>query len=95
MYLYLVSFTFEYSYFKAISIIAKLSFWILQPPKNRKSIIDDSESLSFEDVILGALDHFRTEGYVDKIKTNITPESLPSNKDDLLEFLYNQIAHTH
>ena len=48
--------------------------------------------LSFEDLILGALDQFRTKDYVEKLKTSITPESLPPNKDDLLEFLYNQIA---
>jgi hypothetical protein len=94
MYLDLVSFTFEYSYFKAMSIIAKLSFWILQPPKNKKSIITELK-LSFEDSILGGLDQFRTEGYVDKLKTSITPESLPSKKDGLLGFLYDQIAHTY
>ena len=88
----LAALTFEYSYFKAMTIIAKLSFWILQPPKKEKSIIADS--LSFEDVILGALDQFRTEGYVEKLQTNITQGSLPSNKDDVLEFLYNQITHT-
>ena len=46
----------------------------------------------FEELILDAFAQFRTEGYVEKLKTSITPESLPSNKDDLLEFLYNQIA---
>ena len=75
-----------------MTIIAKLSFWILQPPKKEKSIIDDS--LSFEDVILGALDQFRTAAYVEKLKTSITPESLPFNQDDFLEFLYHQIAYT-
>ena len=92
MYLYLVAFTFEYSYFKAMTIIAKLSFWISQPPKKEKSI--NTDSLSFEDVILGALDQFRTGGYVEKLKTNITQGSLPSNKDDVLKFLYNQITHS-
>ena len=47
----------------------------------------------FEDLILGALDQFRAEGYVEKLKTSITPECLPSNKKDLLQFLYNQIAY--
>ena len=46
----------------------------------------------FEELILDAFAQFRTEGYVEKLKTSITPESLPSNKDGLLEFLYNQIA---
>ena len=48
----------------------------------------------FDELILDALAQFKTEGYLKKLKTNITKESLPSNKDDLLEFLYNQIAHT-
>jgi hypothetical protein len=89
MYLYLVAF--EYSYFKAMNIIAKLSFWIMKPPKRKESIITKP---SFEDFILGALDQFRTGGYVEKLITTITPESLPSNHKELLEFLYNQIAHT-
>ena len=98
MYLYLVAFTFEYLHFKAMNIIAKLSFWILQPRRKKKSIIAKlsfkPEKMGlFEGLILAALDHFKTGGYVEKIKTNITPESLPSNKEDLLEFLYNQIAY--
>ena len=48
----------------------------------------------FEDIILSALDQFRKEGHAEKLKTSITPWSLPSDKDGLLEFLYNQIAHT-
>ena len=74
-----------------MNIIAKLSFWILQKQKEKKSIITE---LSFEDSILGALKQFRTEGYVEKLKTCITQDSLPSYKDDLLEFLYNQIVYT-
>ena len=74
-----------------MNIIAKLSFWILQPPKKQKTVITN---LSFEDIILGALDQFRTKGYVNKLSTSITQESLPLSKDDLLEFLCNQIAYT-
>ena len=48
----------------------------------------------FEELILDALTQFRTEGYAKKLKTSITQKSLSSNKDDLLEFLYNQIAYT-
>ena len=48
----------------------------------------------FEGLMLGAFDQFRTGGYVEKLKTSIIPESLPSNKDDLLEFLCNQFANT-
>ena len=73
-----------------MNIIAKLSFW-MQPAKTKKSIITE---LSFEDLILGALDKFRTEGYMEKLTNSITPESLPSNEADLHEFLYNQIIST-
>ena len=90
MQLLLLHLLFEYSYFKAMNIIAKLSFWI-QAAKEKTSIIT---KLSFEDLILGALDQFRTEGYVEKIKNSITPESLPTNGADLHEFIYNQIAFT-
>ena len=72
-----------------MNIIAKLSFW-MQAGKRKESMI----KLSFEDSILGALDQFRTEGYVENLKNSITPESLPSNEADLHEFLYNQIAST-
>ena len=63
----------------------------MQAAKKRESIITE---LSFEDLIVGALDQFRTEGYVEKLKNSITLESLPSNEADLNEFLYNQIAST-
>ena len=71
-----------------MAIIAKLSFWIMKPKK--KSIItwpSLKKMQPFEELILGALNQFRTEGYVKKLKTSITQESLPSNKHDLLEFL--------
>ena len=78
-----------------MTIIAKLSFWIMKPKK--KSIIARlslKKVQPFEELILDALAQFRTESYVKKLKTSITQESLPSNKDDLLEFLYNQFAYT-
>ena len=81
-----------------MNIIANLSFWILQPPIKKKTILTKlsfKKMPPFEELILGALDKFKTEGCMEKLKTSITPESLPSNKDDLLEFLYNQIAYTH
>ena len=61
----------------------------MQAAKTKKPIIT---KLSFEGSIQGALDQFRTEGYVEKLKNSITRESLPSNEADLHEFLYNQIA---
>jgi hypothetical protein len=70
-----------------MNIIAKLSYWILQPRKTKKSIMaklsfkpKKMQQLRFEDLVLGALNQFRTEGYVEKLKTSITPESLPSKK---------------
>ena len=77
-----------------MTIIAKLSFWIMK--SNKKPLITRlllGKMQPFEDIILDALAQFSTEGYVEKLKTSITQEPLPSNKDDLLEFLYNQIAH--
>ena len=61
------------------SIIAKLLFKEMQP---------------FEASIMDALAQFRREGYMEKLKTSITSESLPSDKRDLLKFLYNEIAHS-
>ena len=78
-----------------MTIIAKLSFWIMKPKK--KSIITRlslKKIQPFEELILDGLAQFRTEGYVKKLKTSITQESLPSDKDDLLEFLYNLVAYT-
>ena len=73
--------------------MAKLSFWIMKP--NKKSIITELPHKAvepFEQLMLDAFAQFRTEGYVEKLKTSITQESLRSNKDNLLKFLYNQIA---
>ena len=70
---------------KEKNIITKLSFKKVQPVE---------DSMTFEDLILDGLAQFRKGDYVEKLKTRITPESLPSDKDDLLEFLYNQIANT-
>ena len=99
MYLYLLASNFEYLYFKAMNVIAKLSFWILQPKRQKQSTIAKLSKFKakkmkrFEDLILTAFDQFKTGGYVEKIKTSITQESLPSNKKDLVEFLFNQIAY--
>jgi hypothetical protein len=82
-------------------IIAKLSFWILKPKKQvlKKSIMAKlslrpfKKMLPFEELIMDALAQFRMEGYVEKLKTSIALESLPSNKKDLLAHLYNEIAY--
>ena len=77
-------------------IVAKLSFWIMKSKPTKTSIItwlSLQKTQPFEDLILDALAQFRKGGYVEKLKTNITPESLPeSDKKKLLEFLCNQIA---
>ena len=84
-----------------MNIIARLSFWIMKPKKEEniitklsfKKVQPVEDSMTFEDLILDALAQFRKGDYVEKLKTRITPESLPSDKDDLLEFLYKEIAH--
>jgi hypothetical protein len=77
-----------------MTIIAKLSFWIMKPKKKSFIELPLKTVEPFEELILDALAKFKIDGYVKKLKTSITQESLPSNKDseDLLEFLYNQIA---
>jgi hypothetical protein len=40
-----------------------------------------------------ALDEFTQQDYVEKIKTQITSESLPSDKEELLAFLYEKAIH--
>ena len=59
-------------------IIAKLSFPI-------KAV--------FEQFIRDALDQFKRQNYADKLKTCITPESMPSDQGALSAFLYDQISH--
>jgi hypothetical protein len=72
-----------------MSIIAKLSFWIMKPTKETEKSLT-----AFEHIIMDALAKFKKDGYVEKLKANITSESLPSDNEDLLVFLHNQIAHT-
>ena len=74
-------------YFKAMNIIAKLSFWIMKPSK--KSIIA-KETQPLEQSIMDALEQFKREGYVKKLKTSITSGSMPSDHQELLDFLFDQ-----
>lgn len=87
-----------------MSIIAKQSFWMIKPKEKAaksnsitarfKSITAKSKSITaFEQVIIDTLAQFERHGYVKKLKTNITSESLPPMNEDLLGFLYNQIVH--
>jgi hypothetical protein len=74
-----------------MNIIVKLSFWIMKAIKQTKK---ESTSTAFEQGIMDALAKFKRDGYVEKLMTSITSESLPSEHGDLLAFLCNQIAHT-
>ena len=53
---------------------------------------DKSLTQPFEQSITDALEQFRGEGYVKKVEIAITSESLPPNHQNLLAFLYDQIA---
>ena len=61
-----------------MNILAKLSFWIKKPFKT--SIID-----SFH--------QFMKQGYVEKLKAQITPEALPTEHSALVQFLYDQVIN--
>lgn len=78
-----------------MSIMAKQSFWMVEP--TAQTTASDSESITaFEQLIMDALAQFERDGYVEKLKTSITSESLPgpdSKLEDLVGFLYNQIVH--
>jgi hypothetical protein len=50
------------------------------------------EIKTFQQLVRDALDQFKKGGYVDKVKIHITPESLPSDHQELLVFLCDQIA---
>ena len=55
-----------------------------------KEVLAKLKRDEFEQLILDALVKFKRDGYVKKLKTNIT--SVPSDDKALLAFLYNQIA---
>lgn len=57
-------------------IIARQSFWIVKPFNN--SVVD-------------ALEQFKSHGYEEKLKAQITSAAVPPAHHDLLEFLYDQI----
>jgi hypothetical protein len=65
---------------QAIVIIAKLSFWINKP---------------FLPSVMEALDQYKQKGYVQKLKTDITPEFMHSaSHHDLVTLLFHMQA-TH
>jgi hypothetical protein len=49
----------------------------------------------FEQSIIQGFDQFKRDGYANKVKVCIIPESLPSRDEGntLLAFLYDQIEH--
>ena len=61
-----------------MNILAKLSFWY---KKGIQKSIND------------ALNQFKTAGYVEKLKAQITSEAIPTGHDDLVQFLYDQVVN--
>jgi len=62
----------------SIIIIAKLSFWI-----NKPLLLSVSE----------ALDQYKEKGYIQKLKTDITPDFMHCGHPDLVTLLYRQVTH--
>lgn len=58
---------------------------------SKKSIID-KETQPLEQ-FMEALEQLKREGYVKKLKTSITSESMPSDHQELLDFLFDQTAY--
>ena len=48
---------------------------------------------SFHVSITEALDQFKKQQYLENLQTHITFESMPSDNDHLVAFLYNIIIH--
>ena len=72
-------------------IIAKLSFWIMKP---ERSIFAQLLKTDYEHIVMDAFAQFKRDGYVEKLKTSITSESLPYDKNKLLAFLHNMTAQS-
>jgi len=60
----------------AINVIATLSFQVMKP---------------FQESIMDALEQFKRWNHVEKLKTQITSESIPTDHTELIKFLYLQI----
>ncbi len=72
-----LSFTVFLLNLQAIVIIAKLSFWI---------------NKGFLPSVTEALDQYREKGYVQKLKTNITSDSIFSVHQDIVTSLFRQVT---
>jgi len=66
----------SYQILAAINIMAMQSFWVVMP---------------LQESVMHTFKQFKRQGYVEKLKLKITSESIPSNYEDLLAFLYDQI----
>ena len=75
-----------------MTIIAKLSFWILKPAKKSTMAKLLWKNQPFDKLMMDALDQFKKEGYVEKLKACITPVSFLPAQHDLSGFLYDLIA---
>jgi len=62
----------------SIITIAKLSFWINKP---------------FLSSVREALDQYKQKGYVQKLKTDITPDFIHSGHQDYVTLLYQYVTH--
>ena len=47
----------------------------------------------FMESIMDGLELFKSRGYAEKLKTQITSDSIPHGHEDLLAFLYDQIIN--
>ena len=63
---------------QAIIIIAKLSFWINKP---------------LLPSVKEALNKYKQNGYVQKLKTDITADFMDSGHQDLVTLFYDQVTH--
>ena len=63
---------------QAVNIIATQSFWIIKP---------------FRESVTDALKQFKSHGYAQKLKTQITPQSIALGHQDLLAFLHYHIIN--
>ena len=43
--------------------------------------------------MMDSFNQFNSEGYVEKLKKYITPESIPSDPEELHTFLYDLVIH--
>ena len=50
---------------------------------------------TYNESMTDALEEFKRQDYVNKLKAQTTSETIPSNDEDLLAFLYDQVMmHT-